>query len=119
MTGCWASQSICEVGVQLAQLVGDRDVTLGVAQADRRGDVQRPTPAAMGARPSRGRPPGALDELAQQQVDLDRIPRARNVPGAVQRDQLTAGRLGKRCSLRVRADEVLVAVDHERWAPHA
>ena len=30
-----------EVGVQLAQLVGDRDVALGVAEPDRRGDVER------------------------------------------------------------------------------
>ena len=30
-----------EVGMQLAQLVSDRDVTLGMPEPDRRGDVER------------------------------------------------------------------------------
>ena len=53
-----------EVGVQPPQFVGDRDVALRVAQADRRGDVQRPPPAGAGAGPGGGPPPGAPGELA-------------------------------------------------------
>ena len=37
-----------EVRVELAQLGRDRNVALGVAEADRRGDVERPPPARQG-----------------------------------------------------------------------
>ena len=36
VTGSWASQSICRSGYRLAQLAGYRDVSLRVAEADRR-----------------------------------------------------------------------------------
>ena len=42
-----------EVGVELAQLVGDRGVALRVAEPDRRGDVERALPARLAARPAR------------------------------------------------------------------
>ena len=41
-----------EVGMQLAQLVGDRDVALRVAEADRRGDVERALAARLCRAPS-------------------------------------------------------------------
>ena len=44
-----------EVGVKLAELVGDRDVAPGVAEADRRGDVEGPLGPAATARPAAGR----------------------------------------------------------------
>jgi len=40
-----------DVGAELAQLVRDGDVALGVAEADRGGDVERASPARQGARP--------------------------------------------------------------------
>ncbi len=41
-----------EVGMQLAQLVGDRRVTLCVAEPDRRGDVERALAARLAAHPA-------------------------------------------------------------------
>ena len=64
-----------QVGVQRAQLAGDRHVALGVPEPDRRGDEQR-AGAAVGAEDGgvarRARPSeGVLGEVAQRQVDLD------------------------------------------------
>ena len=50
VTGSWASQSISRSGSQRAQLLGDREVAPGVAEADRRGEVERPRPPACVAR---------------------------------------------------------------------
>ena len=51
-----------EVGVELAQLVGDRGVALGVAEADRRGDVERALAARLAADPAaRGRTRGVTN----------------------------------------------------------
>ncbi len=108
-----------EVGVELAQLVGDRGVALGVAEPDRRGDVERAPSARTGAPPGGGGGSASADELAQQQVDLHRVARRRYVARVLQRDQLATSRLGKRRALGVRADEVFVTVDHERRAAHA
>ena len=47
-----------QVGVQLAQLVRDRRVALGVAEADRRGDVERALAARPARAPSAGERPG-------------------------------------------------------------
>ena len=47
-----------EVGVQRAQLARDRDVAPGVAEADRRGDVQRALAAGGSRGASGGRAPG-------------------------------------------------------------
>ncbi len=85
--------------MQLAQLVGDRHVALGVAEADRRGDIQGAPPAAAGACPffrhgTRGR-----EEPAEQQVHLHRVARVRDVPRAFQRDQLAAGLERQRLAL--------------------
>ena len=77
-----------EVRVQPAQLVGDRDIAPGVAKSDRRGDVQRPPAAVRRAAPAARSAAGGHEEVAQQQVDLDRIAAGRHVAGAVQRDQL-------------------------------
>ena len=40
VTGSWASQSISRPSTSVAQLAGDRHVALGVAEADRRRDVE-------------------------------------------------------------------------------
>ena len=67
-----------EVGMELAQLVGDRGVALGVAEPDRRGDVERALAARLAAHPA-ARRRRRLHEVAQQQVDLDRVARVRDV----------------------------------------
>ena len=43
-----------EVGLQLAQLVGDGHIPLGVPETDGGGDVQRPAPSGEGTRPGPG-----------------------------------------------------------------
>ena len=103
-----------EVRVQPAQLLGDRDVAPRVAEADRGGDEQRA--AAPGATTLR---PCAARELVQEPVDLDRLARLRAVAGAGHRHQAAAGGLRQRRALGVRADQVLVAVDHQHRALHA
>jgi hypothetical protein len=72
-----------QVGVELAQLGGDRDVPLGVPEPDRRGDVERPPATGLAAHPAPWRR-CRLDEVAQQQIDPDRIADVRRVAGALQ-----------------------------------
>ena len=104
--------------MELAQLVGDRSVALRVAEPDRRGDVERALAARLAAHPAaRGR--RRRDEVAQQQVDLDRVASMREVARPLERDELAARRLGERHALRVRADRVLVAVHDEHRAADA
>jgi hypothetical protein len=67
-----------QVGMEPAQLLGDRGVPLSVPQPDRRGDVQRALAARPAAHPAPRRR-RQLDEVAQQQVDPDRITRLREV----------------------------------------
>ncbi len=83
-----------EVGVQLPQLLGDRDVAPSVAEPDRRGDVERaPTPAER-PRPRlhlRRRRHDRLGELAHQPVHLHRVTRLREVADAFHCDEGPAG----------------------------
>ena len=75
-----------EVRVQLAQLVGDRDVAPRVAEPDRRRDVER----ALAARPAARhacRRRRRRDEVAQEEVDLDRVARVRRVARALEADE--------------------------------
>ena len=69
---------------QRSQLTRDRHVPLRVAQADRRGDVQRPLAACPRTGPGRSRGALGLDEVAQHQVDLDRVARLRAVARALE-----------------------------------
>ena len=61
----------------------------------------------------------SADELAQQQIDLDRVARVWDVPRAFECHEPAAGRLRERRTLCDGADPVLVAMDNERWAPYA
>ena len=77
-----------EIGMELAQLLGDRHVALRVAESDRRGDVERALAArASAARPGRAARRRGVDEVAQQQVDLHRVARLRAVSGALERSR--------------------------------
>ena len=102
-----------EVGVELAQLVGDRRVALRVPEPDRRGDVERTLPTRLAAHPA-ARRRGRLDEVPQEQIDLHGIARVRQVAGALDRHEGPARSLRERCSLLVRTDQIAVSMDDER-----
>ena len=105
-----------EIRHERAQLAGDRHVPLGVAEADRRGDVEGAPAACLRAGPGRCRGPARLDEVAQQQVDLHRVARVRAVAGALEAHERAADQLCE-CGARVmRADGVVAPVDHEDGA---
>ena len=72
-----------EVGMELAQLLRDRDVAAGVAEPDRRGDVERAPAPAERPRPRprlRRRRYDLVGELLQQAVHLHRVPRVGMCP---------------------------------------
>ena len=102
---------------EVAQLARDRDVALGVAEADRRGDVERAL-AAVGAVHGRVAPRRAVDELAQREVHLHGLARLRQVAGALDRLEPPAGDLRERLAVGVGRDLVVGAVDHEDRAVH-
>ena len=106
-----------EVGMQLAQLVRDRRISLRVAQADRRRDVEGTFAARPAAHPAAGRL-GRGDEVAEQQVDLHRVARMREVTSSLDRHERAGGGLRQRLAPPWRADRVLLAVDHEHRATH-
>ena len=79
-----------EVGMELAQLVGDRDVALGVAEPDGRRDVQRAAPPVERPRPGgrswrhrRSRGSAELHEVADEQVGEHRVAARDHVVGAL------------------------------------
>ena len=110
-----------EVGMELAQLVGDRDVALGVAEPDRRGDVEaRACGARLAAHPAARRPRRrCAGEVAQQQVDLHRVARVREVARALEDHERAADQLRERGAGVVGADGVVAAVDDEHRAVDA
>ena len=83
-----------QVRLQPPHLAGDRDVALGVAEPDRGGDVEgagTAVGAVDGGVARRALPPeGVLGEVAQRQVDLNRLAGVREVAGAA--DHLELGR---------------------------
>ena len=58
------------------------------------------------------------DEIAQQQVQPDRVTGVRDVAGALERHELAAGGLRQCLALRERPDLVAVAVNHQGRAPY-
>src|SRR5690242_1955105 len=84
-----------------------------MAQANRRGDVEGAFGAVVPAGPPERVWRLRLDELFEQQVDLHRITRQRDMPATLQRHQLPTGHLGELHSAGVRSDGVVVAVDHK------
>jgi hypothetical protein len=104
-----------QVGVQLAQFVGDRHVPLGVAEADRGGDVQHALAARLAAHPARACARGG-GEVAQQQVDLDRVAHVRAMARALEQHEIAAGRLGERDPAAGSGDRVFRTLDHQHRA---
>ena len=103
---------------EAAQLARDRDVALGVAEADRRRDVERAL-ASVRAVHGRVAPRRAVHELAQREVHLHGLARVGKVPGALDRLEPPAGDLRERLAVGVWRDPVLGAVDDENRAPDA
>ena len=104
-----------EVGVELAQLVGDRRVALRVAKADRRGNVERALAARLAAHPAR-RAGRRCDEVAQEQVDLDRVTGMRKMARSVEQNELAVRELREPGTGFPRSHGVAGAVDHEHRA---
>ncbi len=104
-----------EVGVQPAQLGGDRQVAAHVPEPDRRGDVQS-APAARAARAASGRPrPGVLAGSRAAARFTRTGSRALGMWPAARQTSPAARRSPRRArALRMRAHQVLVAVQHER-----
>ena len=107
-----------QVGMQKAQLVGDRGVALRVAQSDGRGDVERalaPRPAAHPAPRGRRR----REEVAEQQVHLHRVAHVRRMARSLQLHVLPVRVLGERLAAGRGDDGVRPALDDEQRAGHA
>ncbi len=118
VTGCCASQSISRSGCSLRS--SSAIATSRCAWPRPIGDE---TNSARLRRPSAAAPEGGgrqrAGEVAEQQVDLHRVARLRQVARSLERDERAAGRLRERGALRVRTDQVGVAVDHEHRTPDA
>src|SRR6185295_18329103 len=103
-----------EVWLEPPQLTGDRDVTLGVAEPDRRGDVEGaraavgPVDRGVTRRPLPAE--GVLGEVPQGQVDLYRLAGVREVTGAADLLELPVAQAGQRTSVARRRDLVTVAL---------
>ena len=106
------------------QLIGDGQVAAGVTESDGRGDVehplgpvQRPGPGAPD-RCCRLRGTEAVRELLDRMVDDDGLPGLRQVPGALQGQQLAAGELGDPLAALERLAAVLLPVHDQDRAAH-
>jgi len=66
-----------QIGMKLAQFVGDREVAPDVAETDWRGDVQGSPSARPGACPRRRRGPSRVDERAKEKVCDDGVAQLR------------------------------------------
>ena len=111
-----------EVGMQLAQLLRDRDVAAGMPETDRRGDVERAPAPAECPRPRprlRRRRHDLVRELLEQAVHLHRVPRRRDVPRALEPDERSARELRDCERPLARLAVVQLTVDDEHGAPDA
>ncbi len=104
-----------EIGLQLAKLTGDGEIAARMAEADRRGEIERALAPCHGAA-ARDRfrvdaPRRAVDEIADQPVHQHGIPRQRNMAGSRQGDERCADDVRDQLALGVWNDVVLVAVN--------
>ena len=110
-----------EVGMQLAQLVGDRDVALGVAEADRRGDVERALAAATcRATQLRAAAAAGATKSRSSRLTLTGSRACGQWPDALERRRARR-RSARRARRRDACGRIAssVAVDHEHRAAHA
>ena len=102
-----------DVRDELAQLLGDGHVALGVSQPDRRRDVES-AGTAVGAVHRRVAPvPVSLGELSQGDVDGHGLAGVRHVADPLERQHLAAGRPGQRLAVGEVGDPVIGAMDDE------
>ena len=90
-----------QVRVQLAQLVGDRDVPLRVAEADRRGDVERALRPAQRPRSTCAAAAGTArgdrsTKSREEEVGQHRVAGRLDVAAALDVTSVAAGQLGER-----------------------
>ena len=107
-----------EVGMELAQLVGDRSVALRVAESDRRGDIERALATRLAAHPAPRRR-RRRDEVADQEVDLDRVTGVREMARPFEDRECAARQLREPCTGGARAHGVVASVDHEHRTVNA
>ena len=92
-----------QVGMQLAQLAGDGDVAPAMAEADRRGEIERAFFAAAARlvrAAGRGDAKPPVEEVVDQRVALGGIAAERIVAAARDGDELAAGQLGHQLAAR-------------------
>ena len=116
VTGCWASQSISRSGWSLRS--SSAIATSRCAWPSPIGEemysarFRRDLPRTQRSRRRRGR-----DEVAQEQVHLDRVARMRaGGPSPRARSAIAACELGQPRARGARPDRVVTAVDHQHWA---
>ncbi len=110
-----------QVGVDRTELVGDGHVPTCVAKPDRRADVERslrpalpPHPPPLRAR----RRMDAVDEPADEEVDLDRVASVGKMAGSLQHDQpAPLDGSGQLDAASGAGDAVVRPLDHQRRAP--
>src|SRR5918994_105181 len=111
-----------EVRMELAELLGDRDVAPRVTEPDRRRDVERAPLAAERPRPRprlrRGRR-DLVGELLQQRVHLHRVTPRRDVARALERDERPARQLRDRERALAGLAVVQLAMDDQDGAADA
>jgi hypothetical protein len=111
-----------QVGHQRAQLFGDRDVTLRVAEPDRGRDVQRPRPpvgtvgGAVAGRTVVVARACALDQASQREVDRHWLARPREMAAVGDCHQLATSCVRENLGVCVAGDLVVGAGDDEHWA---
>ena len=105
-----------QIGVELAQLVGDGRVSLRVAEADRRRDVERALAPRLAAHPARAAAGGGCTKSRSRRLALHRVTRMDEVPAALDRHELAGRDPGELDAAGMRGDRILVAVDHEHRA---
>ena len=101
-----------ELGMQPAQLVGDRSVSLRVTEPDRRRDIQGSLAAGFAAHPAR-RPRRGETKSRSSRLTLTGSRACGKVTRAFEHDELAARQLGETCTRGAGTDRVLASVDHE------
>jgi hypothetical protein len=104
------------------QLLDHGDVAAGMAEPDRRREVQRPLGPAQAAcpeLPAHGFPLDAVDERLDQPVDLDRLAALGQMARTLHHHEIAHGQLGQSLAPRHRLAPVLGAVDDEGGTPNA
>ena len=108
-----------EIGMALAEGIGDGYVAAGVSEPNRRGDEQGTFAARLSTGPRTPFRLGrvdAFDEFSQEEIEADRIAPIRCMAGALEEHQFGPERRGERDSRRRRNDGIVGAMNDESRA---